>query len=75
VPKEPNYVRVMIRCPVTGRGIPTGLTAEASTWHARPIGLNRVSCPACKQLHAWSKGDAHLEGSGGPPDCAGAKVS
>jgi hypothetical protein len=65
VDKESNYVRVMIRCPVTGRGIPTGLTAEASSWQARPIGLNRVSCPACKQIHAWSKPDAHLEGASG----------
>jgi hypothetical protein len=39
--------------------------AEAATWHARPIGLNRVCCPACKQTHAWSKPDAHLEGSSG----------
>jgi len=55
----------MIYCPVTGRAIPTGLTADQATWHARPIGLNRVSCPECKQVHAWSKGDAHLEDSGG----------
>jgi hypothetical protein len=60
----PNQFRVMIRCPVTRRGIPTGLMAEAATWHQRPIGLNRVSCPECKQVHAWCKRDAHLEGCG-----------
>jgi hypothetical protein len=64
VSKDVEQARVMIRCPVTGRGIPTGLMADATTWHHRPIGLNRVSCPACKQIHAWSKRDAHLEGSG-----------
>jgi hypothetical protein len=28
-------------------------------------GLNRVSFPDCKQVHAWSKRDVRLEGSGG----------
>jgi hypothetical protein len=65
VDKESNLLRVMIRCPMTGRAIPTNLTADPATWHSRPIGLNRVSCPECKQTHAWSKPDAHLEGSGG----------
>jgi len=58
--------RVMIRCPVTGRTVPTGLTADPRTWKDRPIGLNRMPCPECKQTHAWSKNDAYLEHSGGP---------
>jgi hypothetical protein len=57
--------QVMIRCPVTGRAIVTGLVADPRTWKDRPIGLNRVSCPDCKQMHAWSKSDAYLEGSDG----------
>lgn len=57
--------QVMIQCPLTGRAIPTGLTADPKTWKDRHIGLNRVSCPACKQIHAWSKKDAHLERQGG----------
>jgi hypothetical protein len=40
---------------VPGRAIPTGLTADPETWHARPIGLNRVSSPECKQVHAWAR--------------------
>ncbi len=59
--KEVNLLRVMIRCPATGRAIPTGLTADPARWNTRPIGLNRVSCPECKQVHACSKSDAHLE--------------
>ncbi len=55
----------MIRCPLTGRAIPTGLTADAKTWKDRHIGLNRVSCPAYKQIHVWSKKDAHLENLSG----------
>ena len=60
--KEVNLVRVMIQCPVTGRAVPTGLTADPATWKARSIGLNRASCPECKQVHAWDKSDAYLEG-------------
>jgi hypothetical protein len=63
VQRDPDHLRVMIRCPVTGRAVPTGLTADPTTWEARPIGLNRVPCPECKQVHAWSKSDASLEGS------------
>ena len=59
-----TQLRVMIRCPVTGRGVPTGLTADPAKWDLRPIGLNRVACPECKQMHAWSKKDAYLEGTG-----------
>ena len=55
-------VRVMIRCPVTGNAVATGLMAHPKTWDARPIGLNKALCPACKQSHAWSKKDAFLEG-------------
>jgi hypothetical protein len=58
---DPKLVRVMIRCPVTARAVPTGLIADPATWAARPIGLNRVSCPECEQVHVWSKTDAWLE--------------
>jgi hypothetical protein len=63
---DQDQLSVMIRCRVTGQAIPTGFTANPATWDARPIGLNRVACPECKQFHAWSKSDASLEGSGPP---------
>jgi hypothetical protein len=67
VRKDVELVRVMIRCSVVGRAIPTGLAADPVTWFARPIGLNRMFCPECKQIHAWSKSDAFLESPGGGP--------
>jgi hypothetical protein len=60
--RDQGQHRVMIRCKLTGRAIPTGLTADPATWGARPIGLNRVACTDCKQFHAWSKHEAWLEG-------------
>ncbi len=62
---DPETLQVMIRCPLTGRAIATGLTADPRTWKNCPIGMNRVSCPECKQIHAWSKNDAYLDGPGG----------
>jgi hypothetical protein len=70
VRRDPNQQRVMIRCSVTGRAVPTGLTADPATWDARAIGLNRVACTDCKQFHAWSKNDASLEPQR-PPGIAG----
>ena len=58
--------RIMIRCPVTGRPISTGLTADPKTWSGRPLGINKVACPECKSLHAWSKPDAWLERDAAP---------
>src|SRR5215469_455999 len=51
-----DTVRVMIRCPVSGESIPTGLVADPKTWDARPIGINRVSCPVSLD----GRGDACL---------------
>jgi hypothetical protein len=63
--KDAEILQVMIRCPVTGGAIRTGLTADPKSWKDRPVGLNKVSCPECKQIHAWSKTDAYLEDAGG----------
>jgi len=59
--KDAPLARVMIRCSVTNRPVPTGMYVDATTWDARPLGYNRVACPACKQTHAWGKSDAWLE--------------
>jgi hypothetical protein len=55
-----HAVRVMIRCPATGRAIATGLTADPRTWNA--VGLNKVSCPECKSVHLWRRSEGYLEG-------------
>jgi hypothetical protein len=65
VRRDVNLLRVMIRCPMTGRTISTGLAADPATWDTRPIDLNLVPCPECEQVHTWSKSDASLEGLGG----------
>ena len=58
---ESELVRVIIRCHATDRAIPTGLETVPSAWKDRPVGINKLTCPECRQVHAWTKRDAYLE--------------
>jgi hypothetical protein len=49
---------VMIRCPRTGREIPTGLEMEASAFRHAPVFFSRVYCPVCRCMHEWFAKDA-----------------
>ena len=44
---------VMIRCPRTGRGIPTGMVADRRRFEATPVFFARVLCPICRTEHEW----------------------
>jgi len=44
---------VMIRCPQTGREIPTGMVADRRSFQATPVFFGRVRCPACRTEHEW----------------------
>ena len=65
VRRDVDLWRVMIRCPVTGRSIPTGLTANPATWNLeqpshRPqqSALPRVQASPCvertRRLKGWA---------------------
>jgi hypothetical protein len=44
---------VMVRCPQTGRDIPTGLTTDRKSFEAMPVFFARVHCPICRTEHEW----------------------
>ena len=44
---------VMVRCPQTGRDIPTGLTSDRKSFQAMPVFFARVHCPICRTEHEW----------------------
>jgi hypothetical protein len=44
---------VMIKCPGTGRDIPTGMIADRTAFSATPVFFARVLCPFCKTEHEW----------------------
>jgi hypothetical protein len=44
---------VMIKCPDTGRDIPTGMVADRERFRAMPVFFARVLCPLCGKQHEW----------------------
>jgi hypothetical protein len=49
---------VMIRCPRTGRAMPTGITIDRESFRRRPVFYSRTHCPACRTDHTWFAQDA-----------------
>ncbi|HET9904617.1 MAG TPA: hypothetical protein VFQ27_13055 [Xanthobacteraceae bacterium] len=52
---------IMIKCPVTGAAIATGLTAEPATFARSPVFFSRTLCPYCRQTHEWFAAEAWVE--------------
>jgi hypothetical protein len=44
---------VMVRCPQTGRDIPTGLVTDRKSFESMPVFFARVHCPICRTEHEW----------------------
>jgi hypothetical protein len=49
---------IMIRCPHTGRDIPTGIEMGSSDFQRAPVFFARVMCPVCGREHEWFAKDA-----------------
>jgi endogenous inhibitor of DNA gyrase (YacG/DUF329 family) len=58
---EVEMANVMIKCPATGKLVPTGFEMDAQSFASSDLSDNSVSCPACGGTHVWSKEDAQLE--------------
>src|SRR5688572_4292298 len=50
---ESNMGAVMVRCPDTGREIPTGIVADRRSFNSTPVFFGRVYCPLCRAEHEW----------------------
>jgi endogenous inhibitor of DNA gyrase (YacG/DUF329 family) len=56
-----RVLRVMIRCPNTGRAVDTGVETTSQEEFASEVLVGQsVACPHCGQTHTWSKPDAFL---------------
>jgi hypothetical protein len=44
---------VMIKCPQTGRAIPTGIKTDRDSFRSSPVFFARTRCPMCDVDHAW----------------------
>jgi hypothetical protein len=58
---------IMIRCPITGKAVPTGLSTETVLFDSLGDISVPMRCPACLKVHRWKRKDAWVEkGNGGP---------
>jgi len=57
---------IMIRCPETGREIPTGYEAERADFEAMPVFFGRSHCPFCRTEHEWFAQEAWVRESADP---------
>jgi hypothetical protein len=58
---------VMIKCPQTGREIPTGYEADPMRFRSSPVFFARSYCPICRTEHEWFAQDAWVCDPGAVP--------
>lgn len=44
---------VMIKCPQTGRAIPTGIKADRESFRCSVVFVARTHCSICQTNHEW----------------------
>jgi len=66
---------VMVKCPETGRDIPTGIVTDRKSFDATPVFFARVYCPICRTEHEWFAKEAWVCEAGGAPANHFAKAS
>jgi hypothetical protein len=59
---EEQVNRIVIKCPITGKLVYTGFAMDPETFNASPVEeMDPIECPACHQMHRWTKKDALFE--------------
>jgi hypothetical protein len=51
---------LMIKCPTTGRDIPTGIETDRTSFTSAPVFFSRTYCPICRTNHEWFAKQAWL---------------
>ena len=44
---------VMVKCPQTGRAVPTGIKTDRESFGRSPVFFGHTPCPICHADHAW----------------------
>ena len=60
---------VMVKCPQTGRAIPTGIETDHESFQRCTVFFARTRCPICNTEHAWFAREAWVDQ---PPRHSGA---
>lgn len=64
---------VMIRCPRTARAVSTEIDTEPPDFQRLPEVQARLRCPACGEVHVWTRRDAWLADAPLVPDVKAAE--
>jgi len=56
---------IMVKCPQTGRAIPTGIMIDRESFQRSPVFFKRTRCPICSADHAWFAREAWIDEPGG----------
>jgi hypothetical protein len=57
---EAHMSEVLIRCPQTGKDVPTGLMLDDQAFLNADLPDQEAHCPHCGRQHHWQKNDAYL---------------
>jgi hypothetical protein len=52
---------VMIKCPQTGRAIPTGIKTDRESFRRSPVFFGHTRCPICNANHDWFAREAWVD--------------
>jgi hypothetical protein len=52
---------VMVKCPQTGRPIPTGIRTDRESFGRSPVFFGQTRCPICHVHHAWFAREAWVQ--------------
>ncbi|WP_309076018.1 hypothetical protein [Paenarthrobacter sp.] len=58
---EDQLVDVIVRCPVTDKFFPTGITAVPESFISSQLEGNSSRCPLCGQTHRWGDSEVALD--------------
>src|SRR5260370_32068774 len=60
-PREAHMDMVMVKCPQTGRAIPTGIKTDRESFRRSPVFFGHTRCPICHTDHAWFAREACVD--------------
>lgn len=52
---------IMVKCPQTGRVIPTGIRSDRETFLRSVVFYGNTHCPVCRANHNWFAREAWVE--------------
>ena len=56
---------VMVKCPLTGRAIPTGIEIDHDSFQRCTVFFARTRCPICRTEHPWFAREAWVHEQSG----------